>query len=135
MLSSSIVNSLQSSMSGMYRYGGNLLPHGAIFRTGSDGVDIIGLSVSDYTSVDESIRGNFFSAPDTKRSDAEILAIAYADPLLNAGTMIGIIDETLVLYPAGTSETILNKALKAIRAKTELVDSLEMLDSLVLIGA
>lgn len=116
-----------------------MLPPGAtaLWRKNADGsmTEYIGLSTADYAAVDESIRGNFFSAPDTKRSDAAIIALAYADPLLNAGTMIGVIDEILALYPAGTSEAVLNKALKAIRAKTELVDSLEMLDSLVLIGA
>jgi len=43
MLSSSIVNSLQSSMAGMYRYGGNSLQSGYIARW-VEGVDIIGES-------------------------------------------------------------------------------------------
>jgi len=61
-----------------------------LIRTGliwyaPDGVDIIGLSASDYLSIRPELRSIFFSDADTKRSDEDIVTNIEASPYLNNG--------------------------------------------------
>jgi len=94
--------------------GGNRLQSGYIFRTGTDGVIIVGLSVSDYDSVDPAFLDIFFNVDGETVSlvDAAIATQrAFDSPLLNAGgALIGVVDEWLVLYPKNTSTDKLSKA-------------------------
>jgi len=77
-----------------------------------DGVDSIGLSVSDYGNIDPTVQDVFFVDSLTLRPTAEALVLAYASPYLNEGTMIGDEGVGLVLYMTGTDQTVLDSALR-----------------------
>lgn len=92
--------------------GGLVLPPGYIFRCGSDGVDIIGLSVSDKASVRSEIWALLFNGSDIAYSDAQRIINIEAYVGLNDYELIGTSTKDYVLYPEGTTRTILNKALR-----------------------
>lgn len=93
--------------------GGLVLPQGAVFRTGADGIDTIGIPISElYPLVDPALQ-SIISADGgvTKRADAEIVALALASPYLNLDTMIGSAEKGVVIYAVGTTRPVLDKAL------------------------
>lgn len=83
----------------------------AVFATRSDGIDYIGLSISElYTLVDPALQ-SIVSADGgvTRRSDADIWALMLASPLLNTRTMVANSDNGGAIYRYDTSDGILFK--------------------------
>ena len=81
-----------------------------LYKNGVLQPDTIGLSVSDYLSIDEALRPIFFIDSNTLRATADTLVIAFSSPLLNVGNLVGNSRKGLALYATGTSEAILIKA-------------------------
>lgn len=95
-----------------------MLPQGAIFRTNAAGVDIIGLSVSDYAAVGSEWQGVFFTDPSTLREFADFAALwtaVTAVKSFNAAHVMGVADQTVIIYPEGTAGTVLNRAYRALK--------------------
>jgi len=89
---------------------GNRLPPGAIFRTGTDGVDVIGLSIADYLLVPAELRSIFYINSTTMRSAADILWRIKTSPYPNISKLVGKSQKVFVLYPDDTAVATLQKA-------------------------
>jgi len=100
----------QSPVAG--RHGGNTLPRtGLIFYAKAPGLtDSIGLSVSDYLSIDANLQPIFFINATTMRSATEILERIKFSEYLNISELVGKSQRGLALYTDGTAEAILTTA-------------------------
>lgn len=91
------------------------LPKSGLLAYYRDGVDTIGLSVSDYANVDPLYQSIFFIDESTLRPIADAYDLALASPLLNTTTMIGNSSKGVALYDKDTSSDILTKAYRYFR--------------------
>ena len=102
--------------------GGNRLPPGAIMLL-RDGIDIIGLSISDATRVNASLWPIIFNLdgngqPVSLRDSEDIVTDALASVLLNNGTMIGREGVFVALYDVDTPDATLIAACRYAKAPT-----------------
>jgi len=97
---------------------GNRLPPGAIFRTGPDGVDIIGLSSTDYEFLTADQQTFFFDNPSTPKTWATF-ALFWADikdqTWLNQLNVFGLESLGVAVYDKDTGVATLTRALHYFR--------------------
>ena len=120
--------------------GGNRLPRTGLIWYAPDGVDTINLTAAAlWAALPAEHRSIYFSDPDddaTLLDDTTIITNIEASPYLNdGGELIGNSTKGYAQYTDGASVAILNKALKYFNINTEMLDTVELLDSLVIIGA
>ena len=99
-------------------------------------VDSIGLSIAEFWVVCPVEHRTLYSADGSEWYDAAtiITNIEASEYLNDGGELIGNSVVGYAQYEDGTSVAILNKALKYFKINTEMLDALELLDSLVIIG-
>ena len=98
---------------GFQRRRNGIVKTGLIYFAGPDSVDSIGLSVSDYANIGDTLQPVFFSDPITSilRTYDELSDILEALPSINLENAVGITVKGWAIYDITTSRYTLNVAL------------------------